>query len=139
MLGKAFRPCRQLPDKTFAALAVHLCATGRWGETGAGCARSVADTLRCAERTALCLCFRRAWRERDQHAHVLSLYAAASSKFVGDGALDVPQYKIKVFHKVRTRNFIFSFPIGEVFCQAFFQKSVTRNNFQIIKKKRLSY
>ena len=32
-----------------------------WGETGAACARSLADTLRCAERTALCLCFRRAW------------------------------------------------------------------------------
>jgi len=91
MLMNAFRPWRQLPDLSFAAVAASLCVSCNLGEIGGVRARSLADTLRCVVRTAPGLCFRRAWRECEQHAHVLSLYAAASSKLVGDGALDVPQ------------------------------------------------
>ncbi|MBO5218764.1 MAG: hypothetical protein J6C52_04990, partial [Clostridia bacterium] len=61
MLGKAFRPWRQLPDLSFADAIVSLIATWNWGEIGGGCARSVHDTLRCVVRTAPGLCFRRAW------------------------------------------------------------------------------
>ena len=75
MLGELFRPPRQRPDLSFADVAASLIATCNWGEIGVGCARSVPDTLRCAERTALCLCFRRAWRMCDQRAHVLSIGA----------------------------------------------------------------
>ena len=86
MLMSAFRPCRQLPDRSFAGAIGSAIATWRWGEMGGVSARSVDDTLRCAERTALCLCFRRAGRECDQRAHVLSVCVAAPSNFVGDGA-----------------------------------------------------
>ena len=94
MLMSAYRPCRQLPDASFADVAASPIATCRWGDIGAACARSLADTLRCVVRTAPGLCFRRAWGKREQrgrvlsldaavhglceqHAHVLSLYAAA--------------------------------------------------------------
>ena len=71
MLGELFRPCRQLPDLSFADAADSASATWRWGEIGVGCARSLADTLRCVVRTAPGLCFRRAWRERDQRGRVV--------------------------------------------------------------------
>ena len=92
MLGKLFRPWRQLPDRSFADVAGSLT---RWfrglGETGAACARSVHDTLRCAERTALCLCFRRAWGWCDQRGRVLSVAMAvrrdASAFPFGEGGI----------------------------------------------------
>ena len=61
MLMSAFRPWRQLPDHSFADVAASPIATCRWGETGAGRARSLADTLRCVVRTAPGLCLRRVW------------------------------------------------------------------------------
>ena len=62
MLMSAFRPWLQLPDLSFADVAVSLTRWFRgWGEIGADFARRVHDTLRCAERTAPGLCFRRAW------------------------------------------------------------------------------
>ena len=78
MLGKLFRPWRQLPDRSFADVAASLT---RWfrglGETGAGRARRVHDTLRCVVRTAPGLCFRRAGRKCEHRAHVLSEAMAA--------------------------------------------------------------
>ena len=61
MLGKAFRPWRQLPDQPFAGVAASLCVSCNWGEIGADRARSLDDTLRCVVRTAHALCFRRVW------------------------------------------------------------------------------
>ena len=54
MLMSAFRPCRQLPDASFADVAASAIATCNWGEIGAGRARSLADTLlaSCAQRPA---------------------------------------------------------------------------------------
>ena len=53
MLGKAFRPPQQLPDRAFADLAASLCVTCNWGEVGAVGSRSLDDTLlaSCAQRT----------------------------------------------------------------------------------------
>ena len=54
MLGKAFRPWRQLPDRSFADVAASLCATWRWGDlfggSGVGCPS--ADLASCAQRPA---------------------------------------------------------------------------------------
>ena len=54
MLMSAFRPQRQLPDRSFADVAVPAIATCNWGEIGAVPARSLADTLlaSCAQRPA---------------------------------------------------------------------------------------
>ena len=54
MLMSAFRPWRQLPDRSFADVAASLCATWRWGDlfggSGVGCPS--ADLASCAQRPA---------------------------------------------------------------------------------------
>ena len=85
MLGKAFRPWRQLPDLAFADMADSAIATCNWGEIGVVDARSLADTLRCVVRTAPGLCLRRAGTFCEQRAHVLTV---ASAFPFGEGGTD---------------------------------------------------
>ena len=91
MLGKAFRPWRQLPDLSFAGVTASLCVTCNWGDLGGVFARRVPDTLLAPSAQRSVSAYFALGASAINAVAFFLRCAVALSKLVGDGALDVPQ------------------------------------------------